>query len=70
MGHAARGVAVRRLIAVALLGAVLAGSGQAMLKPFAIALVVMGVVASLGGVAAFLGLRGRWQRSSGIPDAS
>jgi hypothetical protein len=51
------------LIAVALLGAVLAGSGQAMLKPFATAMIVMGIVAALGGAAAFFGLSGRWQRS-------
>jgi EmrB/QacA subfamily drug resistance transporter len=54
------------LIAIALLGAVLAGHGQAMLRPFAIALVVMGIVAALGGVAAFIGLGGRWRRSTGI----
>lgn len=55
------------LIAVALLGAVLAGSGRAMLTPFAVALVIMGVVAALGGVAAFFGLSGKWRRSPGVP---
>jgi EmrB/QacA subfamily drug resistance transporter len=54
------------LVAVALLGAVLAAGGAAMLHPFAIALVVMGVVAALGGVAAFFGLSGKWKRN---PDA-
>ena len=50
------------LIAVAMVGAVLVGGGEAMLKPFATALVVMGVVAALGGAAAFLGLTGKWRR--------
>jgi EmrB/QacA subfamily drug resistance transporter len=44
------------LIAVALLGAVLTGQGKAMLAPFATALVVMGVVAALGGAASWIGL--------------
>ncbi len=44
------------LIAVALLGAVLAGTGKAMLAPFATALVIMGIVAALGGVACWFGL--------------
>jgi hypothetical protein len=52
------------LIAVALLGAVLAGSGKAMLGPFAVALVVMGIVAALGGVASWLGLSGAWRRTA------
>jgi EmrB/QacA subfamily drug resistance transporter len=50
------------LIVVALLGAVLMGQGDALLKPFAKALVVMGIVAALGGVAAFFGLAGKWKR--------
>jgi len=50
------------LIAVALLGAVLMGQGEALLKPFATAMVVMGIVAALGGVAAFFGLAGKWKR--------
>jgi EmrB/QacA subfamily drug resistance transporter len=50
------------LIAVALVGAVLVGGGEAMLKPFATSLVVMGVVAALGGAAAFFGLAGKWRR--------
>ena len=54
------------LIAVALLGAVLAGSGKAMLAPFATALVVMGIVAALGGAASFFGLSGPWRRSPGL----
>ena len=51
------------LIAVALLGAVLAGSGKAMLEPFTTALIIMGIVAALGGPIAWFGLSGRWQRS-------
>lgn len=54
------------LIVVALLGAVLMGSGKALLGPFAKALVAMAIVAALGGVASFFGLRGRWKRN---PDA-
>jgi predicted MFS family arabinose efflux permease len=44
------------LIAVALLGAVLTGGGKAMLAPFATAMVVMGIVATLGGAASWVGL--------------
>ncbi|WP_246450536.1 MFS transporter [Sphingomonas rhizophila] len=44
------------LIAVALLGAVLADSGQAIFGPFRVALIVMAVVAALGGIAAWIGL--------------
>jgi EmrB/QacA subfamily drug resistance transporter len=51
------------LIAVALLGKVLAGNGPAMLQPFATALVIMGVIAALGGVAAWFGLSGGWKRT-------
>jgi len=51
------------LIAVALMGAVLAQQGKAMLAPFAMALVAMGIVAALGGVASWFGLSGRWQRN-------
>jgi EmrB/QacA subfamily drug resistance transporter len=51
------------LIVIALLGAVLAAKGEALLRPFAHALVVMGVVAALGGAAAFFGLRGNWRRT-------
>jgi len=51
------------LIAVALMGAVLANEGEAMLAPFAISLVIMGIVAALSGFIAFVGLSGRWQRS-------
>jgi EmrB/QacA subfamily drug resistance transporter len=57
------------LIAVALLGAVLAGHGEAMLRPFAIALVVMGIVAALGGAAAWIGLGDGWRRSAGSATA-
>jgi EmrB/QacA subfamily drug resistance transporter len=52
------------LIVVALLGAVLTGTGKAMLAPFAVALVIMGIVAALGGAAAWFGLSGRWRRST------
>ena len=55
------------LIAVALMGAVLAGTGEAMLAPFAIALMAMGIIAASGGAAAYFGLGGRWQRSEGEP---
>ena len=51
------------LIAVALLGAVLAGGGQAMLKPFAVALAIMAILAALGGAASFFGLAGSWKRN-------
>ena len=50
------------LIVVALLGAVLMGQGEALLRPFAKALVAMGVVAASGGIAAFFGLTGKWRR--------
>ncbi len=50
------------LIVVALLGAVLAAKGEALLGPFARALIIMGLVAALGGLAAFFGLRGSWRR--------
>jgi EmrB/QacA subfamily drug resistance transporter len=50
------------LVVVALLGSVLMAKGEDMLRPFAMALVVMGVVAGLGGVAAFFGLSGKWRR--------
>lgn len=55
------------LIVVALLGAVLAGQGDALLKPFPKALIAMGIVAALGGVAAFLGLSGKWKRHEPEP---
>ena len=51
------------LVAVALIGSVLAGVGKAMLTPFATALVVMGIVAAAGGVVAYFGIAGQWQRS-------
>jgi EmrB/QacA subfamily drug resistance transporter len=54
------------LIVVALLGAVLMGSGKALLAPFATALLAMAIVAALGGVASFFGLSGQWKRN---PDA-
>ena len=50
------------LIVVALLGAVLMGSGKALLAPLAKALVAMAIVAALGGVASFFGLAGKWKR--------
>jgi EmrB/QacA subfamily drug resistance transporter len=52
------------LIAIALLGAVFAQHGKTMLAPFAVALVIMGIVAALGGVAAWFGLGGRWRRNN------
>ncbi|HXG82285.1 MAG TPA: MFS transporter [Sphingomicrobium sp.] len=55
------------LIVVALLGAVLAGQGQDLLRPFAMALTVMSAVAALGGVAAFFGLTGKWRRHEPEP---
>jgi MFS family permease len=55
------------LIVVALLGAVLMGRGDALLKPFAKALIIMGIVASLGGAAAFFGLAGKWKRHEPQP---
>ena len=54
------------LIVVALLGAVLAGSGASLLRPFAIALVAMAITAILGGAASYFGLSGKWMRN---PDA-
>jgi EmrB/QacA subfamily drug resistance transporter len=51
------------LIVVALLGAVLVAKGDALLRPFASAMVVMGIVAALGGVASFFGLSGNWRRT-------
>ncbi|WP_294122755.1 MFS transporter [Sphingomonas sp.] len=54
------------LIVVALMGAVLMGQGKALLQPFATALVIMGIVAILAGLAAFFGLSGKWTRN---PDA-
>jgi len=47
------------LIVVALLGAVLAAKGEALLQPFSHALIAMGIVAALGGVASFFGLSGQ-----------
>jgi EmrB/QacA subfamily drug resistance transporter len=54
------------LIVVALLGAVLTGTGEDLLKPFAVALVAMAITAALGGVVSFFGLAGNWKRN---PDA-
>ena len=51
------------LIVVALLGAVMAAKGDALLKPFSHALVLRAIVAALGGVAAFFGLQGNWRRT-------
>jgi EmrB/QacA subfamily drug resistance transporter len=55
------------LIFVAMLGAVLAKSGKAILQPFSVALTIMAAVAALGGVSALVGLSGRWKRN---PDAT
>ena len=46
------------LLGVSLLGAVLAEKGQALLGPFAIAMIVAAVVAALSGLVSFIGLRG------------
>jgi hypothetical protein len=51
------------LIVVALMGAVLTGSGKALLGPFAVALIAMAIAAALGGVASFFGLSGKWKRN-------
>lgn len=51
------------LIVVALLGAVLMGSGKALLQPFAKALIAMAIIAILGGAASFFGLSGKWTRN-------
>lgn len=51
------------LIVIALLGAVLAGTGDALLAPFAKALIAMGIIAALGGLCALFGLRGEWIRN-------
>jgi len=50
------------LIVVALLGAVLVNSGQALLAPFATTLIAMAITSALAGAAAFFGLRGDWRR--------
>lgn len=55
------------LIAVALLGAVLTRSGEALLEPFAIALMALAVTAALGGAASIFGLRGKWKRHEPEP---
>ena len=55
------------LIVVALLGAVLTGTGEALLQPFAVALVAMAITATLGGAASFFGLRGKWKRHEPEP---
>jgi len=52
------------LIVVALLGAVLVADGEALLKPFATALVAMAVTAALAGACAAFGLRGNWRRQA------
>ena len=48
------------LIAVALLGAVLAAEGESLLAAFRIALIVAAATAALSGLAAFLGLSARY----------
>lgn len=45
------------LVGVALLGAVLTMEGQALLGPFAVAMVACAAIAALSGIAAFIGLR-------------
>jgi EmrB/QacA subfamily drug resistance transporter len=51
------------LIVVALLGAVLAGTGDTLLAPFVKALIAMGIISALGGLCALFGLRGQWIRN-------
>jgi EmrB/QacA subfamily drug resistance transporter len=53
------------LIVVALLGAVLVQQGKTMLAPFTVAMVIMGIVAALGGAASWFGVVGRWRRGGG-----
>lgn len=50
------------LIVVAMLGAVLVNSGEALLAPFATTLIAMAITAALAGGAAFFGLQGNWRR--------
>jgi hypothetical protein len=50
------------LIVVAMLGAVLVNSGDALLAPFATTLTAMAITAALAGAAALFGLRGNWRR--------
>jgi len=50
------------LIVVAMLGAVLVNSGDALLAPFATTLTAMATTATLAGASAFFGLRGNWRR--------
>jgi hypothetical protein len=45
------------LIGVALLGAVLASTGQAILEPYEVALMIAAAVAACAGIVAFLGLK-------------
>jgi hypothetical protein len=44
-------------LGVSLLGAVLAEEGQALLAPYAVAMVIGAAVAALSGVVSFVGLR-------------
>ena len=53
------------LIAVALLGAVLAHRGKTMLAPFAVTMVIAGIAAALGGAVAWFGLARNSRRTSG-----
>jgi predicted MFS family arabinose efflux permease len=52
------------LIAVALMGAILTNRGKAMLAPFAVAMVVTGIIAASGGPVAWFGLSERWRKST------
>ncbi|HWI76729.1 MAG TPA: hypothetical protein VNS53_06575, partial [Sphingomicrobium sp.] len=45
------------LLGVSLLGAVLAEEGEALLAPYAVAMVIGAAVAALSGVVSFVGLR-------------
>jgi EmrB/QacA subfamily drug resistance transporter len=46
------------LLGVSLLGAVLAEKGEALLRPYAVAMVIGAVIAALSGLVSFIGLRG------------
>ena len=56
------------LIAVAMLGAVLGASGEALLHAFASTAMILGLVAAAGGVAAFFGLSGQWRKGPANQD--
>ena len=49
---------VLRLLGVSLLGAVLSQEGEALLGPYAVAMVIGAIVAALSALVSFVGLRG------------